>query len=752
MTECLPPRVDSPAATPWPDSSRHGWSLLVALVCVAATAFGIYRLLGAGPFDWHAQQPEFLDGMVEFAVIWAGSFLSMAVLSGGTRLASIGILLMLYMRMHGTDLALLLGVAYCAGIYGLGVPLVPSGDALDETGGYKSRVHALRSVLGLSMMALVLMLGALLFKWDFETNRVVGLSVAALGLVLLGFRLWRPVRSWSDPLSGTDWVTKAALSLLLATAVTGIARSNLPFYFDSAWYGLRPDRVLIGADGFYEHLGLTTQVHYYPKLYELVIAPLQGMGDASNVVVIGVMGACLFVLSVVSLASVFRIPLGHALVHAALVACYPAVMGTVETPKGDVLAAAFVIYAFVALCRALEAKSPALLTDVAVYCLLASTIRLSALPWLGVLFVGWLLAIGVVFASRERTAAWNHRFFMPLILVFAVFVLTHARTYWLTGVPVITNNDLQTQLAGMGFELREPIGALTGSGDERMGMLVGMGVLSDIALRPDRFPLHVFKWVGAAWLVYLFAALLRPDRAFAGWRGAVTLLGIGLFPLLIAFNSWATGAPGGDGNYFIVSVAMIYVCGVAAIRVFHPVALALMLLCGGAGTSMYIMGGNWEVGTGPATTTLDRSPFDEADQVQAYLGRSGLDGFAERVGICPREIHMIGELRTPGAFLLPVRFEPFEELAWNNAEAFGEESRFLGLLRSTGTDLVGLPAAASEVPARRAGMVEFVRTGLEGNGPMGASSRVSIDGIHLYATSPAGAECIRSIAIGDLAP
>ena len=144
----------------------------------------------------------------------------------------------------------------------MGSGVVRAGCNVDESEGYRPRVHALRCALGLSVMALVLMLGALLFKWSVDTNRVVGRSMAAVGLVLSGYRSWRPIRSWYDPLGGFDRVTKAASSLLLATGAIGIARSNLPFYFDSAWYGLRPDRVLFGTGGFYEHLGLTTQVHY----------------------------------------------------------------------------------------------------------------------------------------------------------------------------------------------------------------------------------------------------------------------------------------------------------------------------------------------------------------------------------------------------------------------------------------------------------------------------------------------------------
>ncbi len=751
---CAPTSGDggvSAAVTAGAVEPKGWWSIPVAVACVIATVFGIYRLLGPGPFDWHAEQPEFIDGMIWFAALWAASLLFLVVLSGWVRLLCVGVLLALYMRLHGTDLALLLGLAYCIGIYGLGAWFVPADSDPDQRSAYLYRVHALRGALGLSLMALFLMLGALLFEWNFEANRNAGLAMAAIGLVLLWFRKHGSIRSMPDPLRGIDWAGKAALSLLLATAAVGIARSNLPFYFDSAWYGLRPDRVLIGASGFYEHLGLTTQVHYYPKLYELVLAPLQGMGDASNAVVVGVMGACLLVLAIVSLTSVFGFPIRYGLVHATLVVCYPAVMGTVETPKGDILAAAFVLFAFVALCRALEARSPKLLVDVAVFCLLASTIRLTALPWLAVLFVGWVFAMCFLALARGRQA-WSFRWLLLLLPVFAVFVLTHARTYWLTGVPVITNNDLQAHLAGLGFELRAPIGALTGSGGARVGFPGGLGMLADVGLRPDRLPLHVFKWIGAAWIVYLTVTILRPDRAFGGWRGAVSLLGIALFPLLIAFNSWASGAPGGDGNYFIVSVAMIYVCGIAAIRVFHPLALVLLLLCGGAGTGMYILSANWEIGTGPVSRTLDKSPFDEADQVKAYLDRQRLGGVAERLRACGREIHMIGELSTPGAYLLPVRFEPFEEMAWNNADAFEDEGSLLELLQGSGTDLVVLPAPRTVVPQKRAEMVEFVRARLEHNGTVGAMARVRFDGIDLYATSSAGADCIRSIATRGLAP
>ena len=78
------------------------------------------------------------------------------------------------------------------------------------------------------------------------------------------------------------------------------------------------------------------------------------------------------------------------------------------------------------------------------------------------------------------------------------------------------------------------------------------------------------------------------------------------------------------------------------------------------------MGANWEVGTGSVSRSFDKSPFDESKQVGAYLATSGLEGFANRIGVCGRDTHMIGELRTPGSYLLPVVFEPFEELAWNN--------------------------------------------------------------------------------------
>lgn len=723
-----------------PATARYThWSTMVAILCAAATAYGIYRLIVLGPFGWHVEQPDFKKGVIEFLAVFFVNSAVLMLLRGRLAWLAVGAVVLLYMRLHGTDLALAVGAAYCIGIYGLGRMIVGAG----PENIYSYRCSALAVATGVGSMAVVLMLGALLFEWDFAQNRLAAFATAGVGLLFVAIRWLMADQRMKGALPRSS-ISNLSISLLIAVAAVCIARSNLAFYFDSAWYGLRPDRVLIGPHGFYEFLGLTTQVYYYPKLYELLLAPVLELGDISTTVVVGVFCAGFLAYAMVSLGRTLGLPTAYGLVLAALMLCFPAVVGTVETPKGDVLAAAFVIFSAIALIKAYETRSPSVLLDVVIYCLLASTIRLSALPWLGLIFAAWLVAgLMVIFSAKRRK--FELVMLVPVALVLAAFLLTHARTYLLTGVPLVTNASTQAQLAELGFNLKYPIGTFTGTGDSRAGLLGGISALGKIALTPDIYALHVFKWMGAAWLVFLVAAFIRPDRAFPGFRGVVSLICILVTPLLLGFNAWADGGPAGDGNYFMVSIAFIYVCGAVAVRRFSRLSLLILLTCAFSGGVVYLFSANWNIGTGVRPLSVVNPVFDEEKQVESFLEGGKLGVVGERLSHCGRHTRMIGELRTPESFMLPVRFEPFEELSWSNSRAFRSEEAFSDFLYATGTDLVALPARENDAGKRRE-MVDFARDKLESTGPIAARSMITLGGVSLYAMTPAGVQCIYTAA------
>jgi len=74
--------------------------------------------------------------------------------------------------------------------------------------------------------------------------------------------------------SNLEWYCIAPLIFILLLAFT---RINTHLEFDSSWYALYPDKNLFGEKSFFEFLGYTGFVYYYPKFKELLFAPISGL-------------------------------------------------------------------------------------------------------------------------------------------------------------------------------------------------------------------------------------------------------------------------------------------------------------------------------------------------------------------------------------------------------------------------------------------------------------------------------------------
>lgn len=489
----------------------------------------------------------------------------------------------------------------------------------------------------------------------------------------------------------------AAYSLLLVTCLAILARSNVVLYYDALWYALRPDRVLFGEYGVYGFLGLTTQVHYYPKLFEVAMAPMQGWGDLSFEAGFNVWALLLLAVAVHGLARTSGVSNCTSWLIATSIVCLPATAGAAEAAKGDVLASAFVLFALQALLRIQRGAPAGQLALVLLFAALASAIRLSALPPLAVLFAATIIAWGALWHYQGRASiAWlAGREALVGTLGLAAALLVHARTLTLTGTPVITNASTQALLDQLGWAVQYPIGGLTG-GEPARGWQ-GLVDMLRIALRPDTFQFHVFKWLGGAWLGALAVCVgrlaLGPGRGQWLCRNATTLAIGMLLPLLLSVNSWP--AVGGDGNYFILPAACLTVAACAGLR---PSALLDMSLaaCAALTLGFYLLTSNWVPGTAQFTWALNRNVFDARTQVAQHLAGVGLGHLADYLSTCDRQTRMIGFLPDYGqGFALPVRFEPLQELAWNNSDSMASQAGFERLLRATGTQMVVLPVHAN---------------------------------------------------------
>ncbi|TZF91191.1 hypothetical protein [Cognatilysobacter lacus] len=691
----------------------NGVGALVAAACVLATAAGAGELLRSGTFDWHLRQPTFVQGGLELMVVWVLLFAASRLRRSAAFAVASAAVVVLFVRLHSVDLALIASGVYCAGIYGLGSFL---SRALAPQPASADLAEGRRVLVGLLTLSCVLWSGGLWYGLGFRQTQLLGAALALAGLAL-GAGRWRSLgHAAADRVRGERNALASAGWTLLATALLGLlVRTNTVLYYDSIWYGLRPDRVLFGEHGIYSYLGLTTQVHYYPKLYEVALSPLQGHGDLSIDLAFNLWATLFLVFVVRACAMAQGISTRTSTLLAVALTCVPACLGAAETSKGDVLAAAFVLLAARFVQEFARTRDSRLLADVLACALVATGLRLSTLPWLAVLLLA-TVALWVRLVLHRRTAAFAWlRGGAGMLSALAVWTvgLVHYRTFALTGTWLITNAKLQHSLDALGWKLRFPIGSLTGG--EAPAGASGLVDVLNFAVAPSGYRFHVIKWMGAVWLVGALVVLARlaiaPSRvAWLRRHGVILAIGL-LFPVVICLNAWPVR--GGDGNYFIVPAACLAIAGFAAIRTSRLVDAGL-LASAVIGTAMYLLTSNWVTGTEVPPRTLLRSPFDARQQLDAYLAQDNLTYVANYLGKCNVHTRVTGLLPDSGpAFALPARYEPLQEMDWDNAASLASTDAFGRLMKATGTQLVVLPAD-DRLPhvATQRRLFDFVRSAM----------------------------------------
>ena len=709
---------------------------LAALAVVAFNAIGLADLI-LRAFAWHVEQIEFIEGLIELAVV---AMVVFAGLLAGNRVLRVLVPLaacLIYLRLHAVDLALLASTVYVLGIYAIGAVVCIPTERLARAPGHAFQIHALRFAMGIAALAVLLLLPSLIWGISYGAVRFLALALCVLGLLVAWRRGRLPSVSLPEKRPSVFMAASAAIFAVVILAV--MARSNTVIFYDSIWYGMRPDRVLFGPTGFYDYLGLTTQVHYYPKLYELLIAPLQGWGDASFAIGFGVFCLVFFSAAVYALARSFGISSWVAVGLAIAMTALPAVAGTAETTKGDLLASAFVLMAIVALKFSRDRQDPSFLTDVIVFALLASVTRLSVLPWLAILFVLFLSSLMLhVYKSPRKVVAWLKSWDSCLIaMALLASGLVHYRTWLLTGTPIVTNDSTQALFDALGFAINYPIGSFTGSAAPE-GLGPALSYIHELALAPHRYIYHVFKWTGATWLVMVVFGVavlpLQGKRYFQDWYGKTILLIFGLgFPLLLGYNAWAV--KGGDGNYFVVPVVCLTVFGASCLD-RRSVLLACSFLVAGMLTFVaYFAGSNWVQGTSAFKTSLAGSPFDEGAQMEGFLNVAGMARLGKLTASCDDSTRVLGLLPETYAFALPIRYEPLTEIAWNNRRSLESASEFASLLSATGTQLLIMPASIPpKEPLAQRSTYELVAPLVGKLTESGMLKRVEVaeDGVEVY--------------------
>ncbi|MGH8171616.1 MAG: hypothetical protein ACREPX_00620, partial [Rhodanobacteraceae bacterium] len=440
---------------------RRVATIVLAVAIVGGAIFFIgeptWQLLVEGPFSWHVARPRTWQGGLE--VLALGALLAgIAMLPAARwRLVLTLVLAELYLRRHFVDAPLLVDLLYLELLIGLGA-LAARWSGLPPA---RATLDYLRcAVFGIVVWSI----GAwVLSAFGVGSVRALRIYTLVLAIPVLIARqtplcvfLWRRMDARAA-------VERAGLALLVAWFLCLMARTNIVSGYDAWWYGLRGESVLVAGGSVFESLGLVAPVHYYPKLFELLLIPVSALNDTSVILGISVMVLVLFGLTAAEFLKRLQLGFGARLMLVALCVTLPAVANSALAPKPDLFSGWLLLFA----CLTATQYGRDGLRSAGWWTLLLSMLacasKLSAPP-----YVVALLAAMLLVRYRHRTDVAEEsaptRRFAVAALAGGVLVcaLVTARTWLLAGIPLVGPEQVVDLFAKFGMTRYASIGLLAG--------------------------------------------------------------------------------------------------------------------------------------------------------------------------------------------------------------------------------------------------------------------------------------------------
>jgi hypothetical protein len=668
---------------------------LVLASAAAACAIVFWNIAVVGPLGWHFTVPAYLHGGFEALLLALLLAALQALPRWHWRLAACALVAALYLRRHGVDAPALLTVFYLEFTIALGAAALRLAGAAAPRG---VEDYLRCFVLGLALWSVA--------AWSLSAlGYGSALDLRWLSLLLLPLALWARARplSWHLLLRSRGWALpeRGLFAALCAWMLVLYARTQVVYSYDGQWYGLRPEQVLNADGSVFVPLGLVSPVFYFPKLYEVFLLPLSGLGDASALSGVTILLLGLIALAAARLATRFGITDTRAqLVIGALLLGLPALANAALEPKPDILCALLLMLAWLCGGDALRQRQWPPLAWAAAAGLLALSSKLIAVPFLGMLGLGllaaWLLQRRAESVPADAAAKRVAGAALVLSLVAAGFVM--ARTWLLAGMPTIGPDPLFKLWTVLGLSLREPAGTLTWTQPQDWPQVPGLVV--DWLFRPQLMEHIVISWIGNVWLWLPLAALLlrNPAAAVANAPAHRVIAAFLVATGLILALGWRYYTRGSDGNYFIAALVPAIVLGFAwAWRQAAPSALARASLCGGAlliaafQVAYAMVSAGWTPGTRVLDTDFSRSPRDTRERTRQILERNGLADIAAFLRTQSHAARVTGCVPFEPGVALPARYEDLYSISLSRPEYLRDLAALRDYMRRFGIDYLLLP-------------------------------------------------------------
>ena len=686
--------------------SKRYQNVLVPLLLIAGTLIFVvvpaWQLIVDGPFSWHISQPQFWQGGIEALTLIALLCGTQLLARPALRLALSVLIAEIYLRRYAVDASVVIDVAYFELAIGLGALLM----RLAGTQKPHSVLGYLRCfVLGLCVWSACAWTASAL---GFGTLH----DLRWLTLLLLPFALAARSRPWiafvHERVARMPRAARVSAATLLGWMLVLFARSNVAFDYDALWYGLHGDFVLVGGGSVFASMGLTAPVHYYPKLYELFLIPLSGLGNSSVISGITLLILTLLAAAAWDLLRRLRVQ-SKALRFLAVNVCLtlPVVANIAIGPKPDILAAFLLIFAWIEGAQFIETRKTIALLWMFDLLLLATQAKLSAVPF------AVALAIAVLWEwsrSGERSIHWaatsqpeeRHLAATATCLVILVTAFVTSRTLLLAGVPTIGPEVLVKLWQFLGLHITPPAGTIQWSYPTDWAGIPQLA--TDLLFRPQRLSHIVITWIGNIWLwLALVALLVRPTRhdtvgeAKNGLAiAAFALMAVG-FALMLC---WGYRERGGDGNYFIVALIPAILMGFAAAHPVGNIGAASRYIFFACIITFCLFDATYSFASGawiPGTRAWDLNFHGKFRALRTYnhdlLEANGAGEIARKLRSARGTPRVVGYMDDAIGFALPASYEGLWMVSFTHPEFIDDQTRFQTYLADNGIDFLIMPHA-----------------------------------------------------------
>ena len=700
-------------------ASRIRLVVLVLLIAGGAAFFTgslIHELIGRGPFGFHIARNETWQGGLEVLVLAALlAAIAAFVRAPRWRIALMLALAALYLRRHAVDLSMLIDVAYLEILVGLGAcaarlaRAAPANDA--------------RAYLRLFIAGVVLWsLGAwTLSALGFGSLKILRLYTLLLAVPAIAARQTPLVVFLTREFSTRTASERASLAALGAWFLCLAARTNVVGGFDPWWYGLRGEYVLVAGGSVFKSLGLVAPVHYYPKLYELLLIAVSGLHDTSVIFGVSLIVLVMFALACMTLLKPLALGFRTRVLLVALAVTVPATANAALSPKPDLFMALVLLLACLDATRfAREGRRVDGLWLVTAL-LLAFASKLSAPPYIVAIVLGTLAIWLRNGRPRQPDAAPERRYAIAITtaaVVVAIFVT--ARTWLLTGVPMVGPEPLVALFAKLGMTLKPPVGLLVAGTPADWSEWPEL--VTDQLFRPQRLDHMVISWIGNAWL-YLFAIALAAPLLVRASKPATRVPAIWWIVMLVALAlllTFATKTRGGEGNYFILPVALAMLASgsiaIARLPSGLPARLLLLMLpFFVVSQACYsFISASWIAGTRAFDFDFARPVRDLQRQKQRLFERTGIANIAAYINAVPGVPRGVGYVDQGPLFHLDGTFEALDTYDPWYIEPLLGDAKFLDYLARERIDYLIMPSAANrsygkQIPGAVDDAVKIVR-------------------------------------------